>query len=533
MNFSIRKASAILCAAAVLAGNLSVTAASAFRLHQPVHPRVMRRIPAPSYTPDLLIVMPNQKLQNDELKETVDEVHGTVIGHIGEGALKCYIIKTEKGKLEETERKLKKDPKHFTCVGRNYRIDRCSVPDTASNPDFTSQWHLQAMHVPNVWDYCTGRGSTIAVLDSGCNASISSLNGNTSKGYDASKVVANIIGGAGNILPGIATPGITELTGLVGQAGNDIENGRADSDEDGHGTEMATSAAGRSNAGNGIGVAPNARIYPIKVTEFYDPLPGAGSHLVTTDLELIAAMIHLMTTNIRICSISYNAPYVGFHNAALHAPLHAYFQKYFLERSGMIFLCAGNDGCFDPTPPAFSTIGCLPYLWVVSGVDPHGNLYNKSNTGPYITFTAPGVDVATSGNDGPEIVANGTSFGPPILAGICALILDRQPSLPNLMVYQQLVAACATDPANADNYRDPSTKKNYTADPAQHGTKGVPISNTNFGWGMPDAWAAVMCSEYKPRNSISGGTGKSNYWSNLADASRRTRLGASAVKKGP
>src|SRR5436853_5431284 len=60
------------------------------------------------YTPDILLVMPDKKAEEDDIKKTLEEAHGTVIGTVGQGALKVLVIRTEKGKLEETEKTLKK-----------------------------------------------------------------------------------------------------------------------------------------------------------------------------------------------------------------------------------------------------------------------------------------------------------------------------------------------------------------------------------------------------------------------------------------
>jgi subtilisin family serine protease len=489
----------------------------AFHLHTPTTQPVMRRLPAPKYTPDMLILMPNKGMKDQDLKETMEEVHGTVIGSLGQGDLKCYIVKTEKGHLEDTEKKLTKDRKHFATVARNYCVpSNAIVPDAASNPDFSQQWHLQALHCPQVWSHATGSGVKIAVFDSGCAASNPELNGKVERGYDAYSVVATILGGAAMLFPGLAAPGATEAVSLVAGLADKITGGRADSDDKGHGTEVSTCAAGNMNAGLGVGIAPNARIYPVKISEANTP---GSDHQFTSDLELIAGMINIMShPEIRIVNISYNLAYVGFHNASLHPALHVYFSKFFYERSGLIFMSAGNDGCFDPAPP-------VPYLCVVSGCDRMGNKYDKSNTGPFITFTGPAVDITVAGIDNKgtkahpnsyATTANGTSFSSPILAGIAALILDKEPLLPNYLVLQRMIAACD----NSDG--SPAAIKS---------TKGVPVFNTNFGWGMPDAFMAVTGSSNMSTYTVAGGAPGVAGTANVrgGDAGRRV----SAVFKQP
>src|SRR5205823_9660612 len=112
-----------------------------------------RAMPLPPYQADILLVMPDAKAENDDITETLKDVHGTIVGSIGSGKLRCLIVKTEKGKLEEIEGKLTKDKKHFAAVGRNYRIAANFVPN---DPNFPSQWHLAAINCPRAWDRSTG-----------------------------------------------------------------------------------------------------------------------------------------------------------------------------------------------------------------------------------------------------------------------------------------------------------------------------------------------------------------------------------------
>ncbi len=502
MNIRFRNTTALFCAIASLATNMS--AAGAFELKMPARaprPKPMERI---TYTPDLLIVMPGKNLKDDDLKETMEDVHGTVIGSMGEGDLKCYIVKTEKGHMEETEKKLTKDKKHFATISRNYRIPATVVPAAASNSQFSSQWHLQALHCPDAWNTATGSGVRIAVFDTGCAASNSDLAGKTDKGFDAYGAVGKIMGAVG-LLPVFLQPGLTEIAGAA--AG--VLAGRADSDNGAgsHGTVVATTiAATMNNNFAGVGVAPNARIYPVRIAENKSPLDK--DHEYTTDLEMIAGMIHIMSKpDIRIVNISYNFPVGGFHNAMLHPALHTYFQKFFYEpyHSGLIFMSAGNESFPDPTPP-------VPYLCVISGVDRDGKLADRehwgSNYGPAVTFTGPAVEIGCSDKANMPQTPDGTSFSCPIVAAVAALILDKKPMAPNLEVLRILIKSC----------------KNI---------KGVPGFNTYYGWGMPDAYTAVTGKDPHPPAAADSGSSSPAPLNAASGHAARRGGGGSAVKVGP
>ena len=482
---------ALCCALVSVATNIA--AVGAFELKMPTK-LTPKRAPSPSYTPDVLLVMADPKLEADEMQETMDQVHGTIVGTLGEGDLKCYVIKTEKGHMEETEKTLSKDKKHFTCVGRNYRIPASIVPSSAKNPQFTSQWHLQAIHCPDAWNTATGTGTKVAVFDTGCNGSNFDLSGHTSKGFDAYGAVGKILG-ALSLVPSFAMPGVTELAGAA--AGILAGSANKDTGANSHGTKVATTIAGTmDNSHFGVGVAPNAQIYPVRIAENKSPLDK--DHQYTTDIEIIAGMINVMShPEIRIVNISYGFPVAGFHNAMVHPVLHNYFKKFFYEphHSGLIFMSAGNEKVPDPTPP-------VPYLCVVSAVDRDGELADFSNWGPAVMFTGPGVEIGCSDKNNDPQTPNGTSFSCPIVAGVAALILDKKPMAPNYEILRTMIASC---------------KK----------VKGIPVFTPYYGWGMPDAYAAVTGKEPRPPAAQPGNSPPS-FNVSAGHADRRVKKGGSA-----
>src|SRR5581483_9033472 len=90
--------------------------------------------------------------------------------------------------------------------------------DPSSSP---GPWPWQAVRLPRAWDVTTGDASVkIAVIDTG------------------------------------VAPGQADLAGRI-LAGTDIVNGDASPDDDqGHGTEVATTAAGAMNNGQAVGACP-------------------------------------------------------------------------------------------------------------------------------------------------------------------------------------------------------------------------------------------------------------------------------------
>jgi hypothetical protein len=77
------------------------------KLVMPVQPPAPSKpLKAPVYRQDTLLVMPNKGADAKEISDIFKEIHGELIETIGEGELTCYVIKVEKGKMLECERKL-------------------------------------------------------------------------------------------------------------------------------------------------------------------------------------------------------------------------------------------------------------------------------------------------------------------------------------------------------------------------------------------------------------------------------------------
>lgn len=418
-----KKAMCAVLSAVLLGMSLGIAPGNCGTTHQLQMPK---HLPQPrqqnmanyGYTPDLLLVMPNKKAEQDDIDKSLKDVHGTVVGTIGQGALRVLVVRTEKGQIDKVERALKKDSKDFHLVSRNLRARAQALPPNDAN--FADEWYLGAINALDAWDKSKGNVQ-IGIFDSGCQASIDDLNGKTSKGFNAWDAGAQIAGGIGGLLGGaLGMAAAVEIADATGDG--------AQKDVQGHGTMVATTAAARANNGvNTAGVAPNATVVPIQI---------AGEGGWTEDLALILGINYAMLHGIKIINISYQAPPpVGFTNVQLHPVLHEYLAAYFAT-GGLTFMSSGNDGMVDPNPP-------LPYLNVVSAIDRSFTLTNFSNYGTCVTFTAPGKDISCSSRSGSGVKVDGTSFSSPICASIAALVWNTNPGLSNVGVNAIMQASCS------------------------------------------------------------------------------------------
>ncbi|WP_159011557.1 S8 family serine peptidase, partial [Streptomyces sp. NRRL F-3273] len=115
-------------------------------------------------------------------------------------------------------------------------------------------WYLGAMQAEEMWKVTTGEGIKVAVIDTGVNSATSSLEGQVLAGLDA--------------------------TGVEGDEADDYN---------GHGTTMAELIAGTGKGGGLRGLAPGAKIIPMRVADGDWQTKERVNSLDTTDAIRAAA----------------------------------------------------------------------------------------------------------------------------------------------------------------------------------------------------------------------------------------------------
>lgn len=327
---------------------------------------------------DTLIVIANPRSTKEDLGDAIQEVKGTIERRIKVGNQEFLVIKTEKGKLEETYQNMVKDVEHFSLVQRNftYRKEACNVVD---DPAFPSQYELAVLNVPNAWCTSTaGQGVTIAILDTGVNP-VPELNGRLLTGFNA------FIG--------------------FGPGNHDTDPGGL-----GHGTACATSAAAASNNGiNSASPAFNAQIYPIIISD---------NEGYTDDEYLITALGDCQSKGIKIASCSFNAvPPFSFSSALYHPALQVALDQ-FNASGGILFNAVGNERkkCRDPLRTNLICVEAIDYTL---------KLARFTNTGTSVWFASPGVMIQCSDRNGSPVYISGTSFAAPMTAGVAAMVAGK------------------------------------------------------------------------------------------------------------
>jgi len=197
-----------------------------------------------------------------------------------------------------------------------------------------------------------------------------------------------------------------DLAGKLVQGTNILQSKQEPQDDNGHGTAVAGVIAAATGNGQGIaGIAPNARIMPIK---------AVGAKGVGEEEHLGQGIRYAVDQGADVVVLS-----LGLH---LYSPYLADIVAY-AESKGVVLIAAtGNDGKTVMYPAAYPTV-------VAVGGSTLTNEYKSlSNFGPEVDMIAPWF-VYTTGNGGTYVYKEGTSMAAPQVAGAVALMLGLEPDL--------------------------------------------------------------------------------------------------------
>ena len=172
-----------------------------------------------------------------------------------------------------------------------------------------------------------------------------------------------------------------------------------------HGTPVAGMIAADSNDFGTIGVAPKAKILPLKVCSNRGFCPAS---------RVIEAIDYAIAQQVDIMTIALGTPYYSY---ILHDAVDRAFEAGILVVSSV----GNNAQPFVYYPAAYENV------LAVGSVDMQGVRADFSHTGESLSFVSPGVDIQTlsPGNDYDD--RQGTSLSAGMIVGLFALALDQFP----------------------------------------------------------------------------------------------------------
>jgi subtilisin family serine protease len=251
----------------------------------------------------------------------------------------------------------------------------------AADPARDAQWHLDFLQVLDAQRYSEGEGVTVGVVDTGVDASHPDL--------------------AGNILPGLTVPPATSDPHI---------------DVDGHGTKMAGLIAAHGRA---IGVAPKAKILPIKQQ---DTSLGGG-----------------FGGGIRL-AVDHGATVLCLAYGVQDDPTMRKDVEYAIQKDVVVIAAVGNTNAavVEGFPAGY------PGVVGAAGTDRNGNHAAISVVSVNADLAAPAVDIYSTdslyGSSNGYRTGSGTSDSTAIIAGAAALVRAKFPKLSAVEVIHRLTA---------------------------------------------------------------------------------------------
>ncbi len=337
--------------------------------------------------------------------------------------LETIIIQVSPGAYVAVLGTLQNSP-YFEYAEPNYLVETDGL---TSDPELPLQDNLTAVQVPQTWQALPSMQEVlVAVVDSGIDASHADL-------VDRIWQNAGEVGSDGNGVDRRSNGLDDDGNGYVDdwQGWNMLAGNNDISDTLGHGSHLAGIIGSAVDNSIGIaGIAPNARLLPIKVV---DDL-GYAAYTQVAEAILYATDMGARIINLGLSGTAYSE-------------LLADAVEYAVKRNVLVIASSGNNGQYTPNYPAG-----YPEVLAVSAVDNSGYWAPFSGSGEHISLAAPGMDVYSTGPGGSYYTASGTSQAAAHVSGI-AVLLAGQPEFADSSFLRAALLKSAQDRGDPD--RDP------------------------------------------------------------------------------
>src|SRR5690349_9406828 len=288
------------------------------------------------------------------------------------------------------------------------------------------QWQLKELDARSAWALSTGDGVTVAVIDSGVDATHPDL--------------------LGQVLPGA-----------------DFVDGSTDGRVDpvGHGTTVAGLIAGRDDDSVGVvGLAPRAKILPVRVLDKnnkYDD-PAIVAKGINWAVDHGATVINLsLGGQLRSDVLASALDYAAAHDVVVIACTGnvmagtASREVWYPARAPGVVAVGGLAGSPAAESPAADASGPGGGGGGSSSTE---SLWSGSLTGAPTVLTAPAVNLLGAKAGGGYWRVQGTSFAAPLVAATASLIRSRYPALTAPNVINRLISTARDlgQPGRDDQY---------------------------------------------------------------------------------
>jgi subtilisin family serine protease len=281
---------------------------------------------------------------------------------------------------------------------------------SAASPAFAvdrqdEQWGLEMVRAPQAWQTSTGVGAVVAVIDTGVQRDHPDLGGRLVGGFD-----------------------------FVGESADTSDTDPDPTDGNGHGTHVTGIVAGDRDGDGITGVAPGARVMPIRV------LDDSGSGYAD---DTVKGIDYAIDHDADVINLSLG-DFIPLQSTLFDDPAYKSALERAVDAGIVVVIAAGNNGlpkCENPDVPGMVCVG---------GVDNRpARALAYSSYGSNVDLMAPGG--SCNGGSSEDILSSvihsgydtfcGTSQAAPHVAGVAALLVSL--GLQGQEVADRIVATAA------------------------------------------------------------------------------------------
>ncbi|WP_194904670.1 S8 family serine peptidase [Catenulispora rubra] len=320
---------------------------------------------------------------------------------------------------------------------------QCAQPGT---PWHGTPWQQQVLSPERVRPFADGSGVVVAVLSTGVDAAQPLLAGSVEPGYDA-------LTGRGPADDDCVGTG-TAIAGTLAAHDDAADQSTSDADP-----------AGSAGPATGVvGLAPKARILPVRISD------GSGQPDQGTDPKVLAAGITF--------AIGHGAQIVDVAEPAYSSsPELSAALAQAADRNVVLIVAAGvlsahSSPSATPVPTATAGTGSVLN---VGALDANDRRWTGSPIGGFIGLVAPGVATVCLQRGGGAATVDGTDVASGFVAGTAALVRQQLPLAPAASVVSRLTETATPvggpgSPEFGHGMVNPYSAVTATAVPARAGT---------------------------------------------------------------
>lgn len=195
-----------------------------------------------------------------------------------------------------------------------------------------------------------------------------------------------------------------------------------------HGTGMAGAIVSQSKL---TGIAPGASALAVHAFSTGGPQQSPQA----TTRQIIAGIDWALGKGARIINMSFAGP---------HDPMLSLALKNAATKGAILIAAVGNAG--PKSPPLYPAAD--PNVIGVTAIDENDKLYKNSNVGAQVAIAAPGVEVMVPAPADSYQITTGTSVAAAHVSGVAALLLERHPQADAQLILEVLTSSATRLGAN-------------------------------------------------------------------------------------